>query len=120
MEALNQDAHPAERERRERCRFCLKGTGPGLTASGGRWFDTDTLVWRDARAQIIPPVPAHEQWHTRTDLVTRTIGGRQYRLCMGCAVAHELHAEQRGAQAARRREQRHQAGQLALDLTGAA
>jgi hypothetical protein len=89
-------------EPRERCQFCREGAGRGLTAS----------------ARVIARPPVHEQWHTRTDLVSRTIGGRAYRLCTGCGVRHQLHDEQRSAQATRRHTNRERSGQLCLDLQG--
>jgi hypothetical protein len=114
--AMDQARSGGEAERGERCAFCLKGPGPGLTASRGRWFDADALLWRDQHGRLTTPAPREEQRHTRSDLVERTIGGQPYRHCQGCAVRHDLEPGEATARGERWRADSRAPGQLTLDL----
>jgi hypothetical protein len=101
--AANRSGAPHEhtrcrQQRAERCAYCLKGPGPGLSAADGRWFGDACSLWRDRDGRPAAPVPPDQWQFVGTQLVERAVGGQQH-LCASCVARHSpgTGAERTGA-----------------------
>jgi hypothetical protein len=100
-----------QRDAAGRCALCFKGSGPGLAASDGRWFDDATFTWRDRDGRPAAAVPPHAWRFVAVEPVAAGDAGRSQRRCASCTVRTAERARERPAAA---RPRRHHGGRTTV------